>query len=187
MGATLKQGRCCSCSPRRATTATTSLEGGTLIHHLTRHGALGKKKKGSSPMKASSFLAICLVIFTSGCRSSEREPKNVEAEKQKWQAQGWKFVETVGSPTEGAEYICHFSSSTADKVGAFGTAKPAPIKKEYKQDKAIFLIVTMGTDRMHTFVQPRFLQAKELRIRLIEGKCMEVIRRGLLFYHAEIR
>ena len=34
-GATLKQGRCCSCSPRRATTATASLEGGTRLRFAT--------------------------------------------------------------------------------------------------------------------------------------------------------
>jgi hypothetical protein len=71
--------------------------------------------------------------------------------KRQWEAQGWTFVETIGTPQRDAPALTQWSIPTAAGATATANTPSGPVTKQYPQTKATYLIVTMGKDPSNTF------------------------------------
>ncbi|MCC5829805.1 MAG: hypothetical protein JJU36_10205 [Phycisphaeraceae bacterium] len=99
---------------------------------------------------ACLLVGIVLVVRAPGCGWDGRHAA-VEREKARRVADGWTFVEQIGSVTPDPKLIFAMSFESASSVTAVATGIPDPISKTYPQDTALYLLVTMGSDPNNTF------------------------------------
>ncbi len=97
------------------------------------------------------------MLFSQGCGS--RQNFSVASEKQKWAAEGWTYVETFGTPADDAVLVTNLSSTTAKAISAFASTQGKSTSKEYTQDNAFYLVVSMqrpsGEAFALVFTKPR--------------------------------
>ncbi len=102
-------------------------------------------------------ILLLALLFLVGCDRNAKSgnPASVETglakEKRRWSAEGWSFLETVGTASTDGQYLIHMSSPTARNLTAHASSSGVRTNKVYVQTNALFLIVTMGQSSGDTF------------------------------------
>lgn len=88
------------------------------------------------------FLAIIAALLTTSCGSDE---DNVAREISKWERDGWRYEETVGTSRPDAVYTSHMESETARSITAFSnTNNGNRDSKKFSQQSKQYLVVSMS-------------------------------------------
>lgn len=79
-------------------------------------------------------------------------PSNKEAEIGKWEADGWRYQETVGEEIPEATSGVHLESDSARVIGAVARrADGELIEKGFPQEDTLYLVVTMSGGERGTY------------------------------------
>jgi hypothetical protein len=107
-------------------------------------------------------LTVLLGILLSGCSREaapmgdgdvERTGQADEVEKQRRLAEGWDYVETIGTPFDGAQSMPFLQSDTARSITAVAYDGTQQVKKSFPQSDHVYLLVNMGrADRTYVLV-----------------------------------
>lgn len=107
-------------------------------------------------------LTVLVGILLSGC-SREAVPMGGEGvqrigqadeiEKQRRRAEGWDYLETVGTPFDGAQSTAFLQSDTARSITAVAFDGKQQVKKRFPQTDHVYLLVNMGhADKTYALV-----------------------------------
>ena len=97
------------------------------------------------------------MIMTCACHErlaveSQATLNNKAEEIGQWEAQGWKYEETVGEEIPEATSAVHLSSDSARVIGAVAKREDGEtIEKGFPQDDKLFLVVTMSGGERGTY------------------------------------
>ena len=67
----------------------------------------------------------------------------IEREKEKWEEEGWTFLETFGRECSNPIVVVDTSSQTALEFTAFSRSDEKTESKIYSQSESLFLVVSM--------------------------------------------
>ena len=97
------------------------------------------------------------MVMTCSCQErladdAEVAPSNKEAEIGKWEADGWRYQETVGEEIPEATSGVHLESDSARVIGAVARrADGELIEKGFPQEDTLYLVVTMSGGERGTY------------------------------------
>ena len=97
------------------------------------------------------------IVMTCACHErvaddAEVALTNKAAEIGKWEAEGWRYEETVGQEIPEASSGVPLSSDNARVVGAVARREDGElIEKGFPQDQKLFLVVTMSGGERGTY------------------------------------
>jgi hypothetical protein len=94
------------------------------------------------------FIVLLITVFVFGC---SHHSSTIEAQKQEWSQEGWKYLETFGHPADDAAYSTFVDSKTADSLTAYAYSGNTSTNHIYEQTNALYLIVTMQRSNGDTF------------------------------------
>src|SRR5215472_8659994 len=95
-------------------------------------------------MRLSAYIvSIAALLLLSGCSSSGQQTFSVEAEKKRWEAQGWAYSETFGRPAEDTVMVFNGDADTAQRVTAYARTDGVLTNRVYTQTTNSYLIVAM--------------------------------------------
>jgi hypothetical protein len=97
-------------------------------------------------MRPLFFTLLLFALF--GCSKQTDDVGRVKHERE---AQGWTFLEVVGTEDHAAIEVADSSSTTARSISAFASNGSEKTKKEYFQNDSLYLAVTMSTKSGATY------------------------------------